>query len=649
MEHFPVWNKLPPMSSSGLSDDILWRNLLSSGTGGTPAQRAGQCFQEPKWVHINHAGVPATIEIDRSYLIRALRLRYRDLAAIDPTLPLPAPSVILVRARAIAINLDVGGAIRIIICENQVYVLSVPKASDPAVTSLPTENHPFVKWMCRCLRGGSTPSSANSMHNGIHETESSDIFEAFGGNTPPNSESADIMNADINNNSQNVAGSGRDDIYTVEVKPRRSRRHHHTNPSFDLDMPYELRALEVALTAALGILTAEVDELEKWGYPAVDCLLKSVDRETLEKVRKLKNWIDKLQEKVQRLVTEIGDLMKDDDDMADLYLARRAEAQGLLPLPQPGEARDHIDDQIERAAKKARHNSTVVFDDERGVDVDLDGDQRGIEHADVYEEEEAKDAKEKRAGEAFEDRQRARHEGRSRSRNNSKNHRRRGEERMEQRNRGQSRQGGGNGGSRGHHRNFEDHIDETYSTSDSLDSVDLEDEALSQAEEDFLLDQRTLDNGREEDFLRDQKSFDNGGTGTFFGASRFGRVDPHDIEEAEDLLETMFERSDMLLRRLSLLDEQCDDTEELLDLDLDQKRNELVGLNVVVSAMSMSFGFAAAIGGIFGMNLKNSELEEEAWVLVLVLVVMLSGSVVLLLIVLLYMKVKKLMFIPTTV
>lgn len=598
MENFPVWNKLPSMSPSGLSEDILWRHLLSSGTGGTPAQHA---FQEPQWIHINHAGVPTTIEIDRSYLIRALRLRYRDLAAIDPTLPLPAPSVILVRARAIAINLDVGGAIRIIICENQVYVLSVPKASDPCVTALPTENHPFVKWLCRCLKGSTT--SANLMLGKFHEMES-------------------------------VAKGGKSTIQ-AEVDPRQNHHyhdHHHTNQAFDIDMPYELRALEVALTAALGILTAEIDDLEKWGYPAIDCLLRCVDRDTLENVRNLKNGIDKLKEKVQRVVTEIGDLMKDDDDMADLYLARRAEAQGLLPLPQPGEVRDHIDDEIERGAKSAR-DTRALFDEERRIRMDFvdefDDDQKEIlkEHAAVYEDR----AREKKAGEAFDDRQRARHRDQNRNKRVKKTRGEGEEEKSKHRRRGLNRQqGGGTVGHphRGRRHNFEDiHSDESYSISDS--SIDLEDEALSQAEETFLRDQRSLDTG-----------------GSFFGAPR---VDPHEIEEAEDLLETMFERSDMLLRRLTLLDEQCDDTEELLDLDLDRKRNQLVGLNVVVSAMSMCFGFAAAIGGIFGMNLKNSELDEKGWVLVLVLILMMTGSVVLLLIVLIYMHRKKLMFIPTTV
>lgn len=630
MEHYPVWNKLPRVSSSGLSDDILWRHLLSSGTGETPAQRAGHCFQEPQWVHINHAGLPTTIEIDRSYLIRALRLRYRDLAAIDPTLPLPAPSVILVRARAIAVNLDVGGAIRIIICENQVYVLSVPKASDPAVTALPTENHPFVKWMCRCLKG-STASSANLMLGRIHEAESSKNFKELKGNTAASGESTGRINSNTNKNNSSVGGGGTArNTNEAEVYPHQNHRHHHhTNQAFDIDMPYELRALEVALTAALGILTAEIDELEEWGYPAVDSLLRCVDRDSLENVRKLKNGIDKLKAKVQRLVTEIGDLMEDDDDMADLYLGRRAEAQGLLPLPQPGEERDHIDDEIERGAKSAS-DDRVFFNEEIGVAVDDDDDddghddERGTEHA---ADDEGEARREKEVGDAFDDRQRARHRDRDRSRKINKS---RGEEGIEERRRGQSRQGG-TGTDRGRNRNFEDLADEASSIADSLHPVDLEDEALSQAEEAFLLRQRSLDNG-----------------GSFYGHGA-PRVDPHEIEEAEDLLETMFERSDMLLRRLSLLDERCEDTEALLDLDLDQKRNQLVGLNVVVSSMSMSFGFAAAVGGIFGMNLKNSELIDDGWVLTLVLSLMLIGSVVMLLIVGLYMHHKKLMFIPTTV
>jgi hypothetical protein len=635
-----AWNKLPSLSDSGLTDDLLWRHLLSSGTGETPAQRAGHSFREHQWVHINSVGDSNTIEIDRNYLIRALRLRYRDLAAIDPTLPLPAPSVILVRARAIAINLDVGGAIRLIICENQVYVLSVPKANDPAITSLPKQDHPFIKWMCSCLKNcRNTSCSVGNLLGKLPGDSSSDFFNA--NQALQNTTTTTDSNNKKDSNSNDKKSDGKEKVNFKNTIPTTTPEAYH--PHNNEDMPYELRALEVALTAALGILTAEIDELEGWGYPAVDKLLRQVNRESLENVRKLKNSIDKLKAKVQRLVTEIGDLMSDDDDMADLYLGRRAEALGLLPLPMPGEERDHIDDEIEE-----------------GVEEEEDSDSNGNGN-----ENSAREARDKQAEDAFDDRQKARHRDRDRERRHDRS---RGSELSglgggagggngfdeRRRGRGQGRRRGGNNSRYNYARpsvipnntrndGGDDDYDQ-FSIGESIHSIDLEDEALDAAEEAFLRRQRSIENAG---------IFGGpGGGGGYGGSSLFGgaaRVDPHDIEEAEDLLETMFERSDMLLRRLSLIDERCEDTEDLLELDLDQKRNQLVGLNVVLSAMSMSFGFSAAIGGIFGMNLKNTDLIQDGWVLAVVLAVMLSGSIGMIIAVGLYMWHKKLMFIPTAV
>ena len=66
-------------------------------------------------------------QVDKHELVHGWKLRYRDLVVVDPTIPLPMPSVLLVRARAILAHLDAGGAVRAIVAENQVLVLSLPK------------------------------------------------------------------------------------------------------------------------------------------------------------------------------------------------------------------------------------------------------------------------------------------------------------------------------------------------------------------------------------------------------------------------------------------------------------------------------------------------------------------------------------------
>lgn len=64
--------------------------------------------------------------MDKHVLVYELGVRYRDLLTLDPTLPLPFPAAILIRNRALIINLE---TVRMIICANQCYVLSVPDVS----------------------------------------------------------------------------------------------------------------------------------------------------------------------------------------------------------------------------------------------------------------------------------------------------------------------------------------------------------------------------------------------------------------------------------------------------------------------------------------------------------------------------------------
>lgn len=47
--------------------------------------------------------------------------RYRDLLTLDPSIPIPFPAAILIRPKALCVNLE---SVRMIICQNQCWVLS---------------------------------------------------------------------------------------------------------------------------------------------------------------------------------------------------------------------------------------------------------------------------------------------------------------------------------------------------------------------------------------------------------------------------------------------------------------------------------------------------------------------------------------------
>jgi hypothetical protein len=197
-------------------------------------------------------------------MVEILQLRYRDLVVVDPTLPVPVASVIFIRPKALVVNLDVGGSFRMIICENQCFILGLPGMTDTAITTLPTLDHPFVVSLSECLRRASQ-----------------NVFEDA------------------------------------------------------IGMPYELIVLETALNAAVGILTRDIEDFETKAIDQIEAMLKRVDRDTLEGIRKVKNHVDWLQSKVSKLQQEINEILEDDYDMMDMYLGRRSLNSGASPLRQP--------------------------------------------------------------------------------------------------------------------------------------------------------------------------------------------------------------------------------------------------------------------------------------------------------------------------
>ncbi|KAK0573783.1 hypothetical protein LWI29_013462 [Acer saccharum] len=89
------------------------------------------------------------------------------------------------------------------------------------------------------------------------------------------------------------------------------------------DLPFEFRALELALELTCHSLEAQVKELEIEIYPALDELTSSIDTLNLERVRRLKGQLLALTQRVQKVHDEIEHLMDDDGDMAEMYLTEK--------------------------------------------------------------------------------------------------------------------------------------------------------------------------------------------------------------------------------------------------------------------------------------------------------------------------------------
>ncbi|KAF6165041.1 hypothetical protein GIB67_000625 [Kingdonia uniflora] len=91
------------------------------------------------------------------------------------------------------------------------------------------------------------------------------------------------------------------------------------------DLPFEFRALELALELTCMSLDAQVKEQELEIYPVLDELASSISTSNLELVRRFKGHLLALTRRVQKVRNEIEHLMEDDGDMAEMYLTEKKE------------------------------------------------------------------------------------------------------------------------------------------------------------------------------------------------------------------------------------------------------------------------------------------------------------------------------------
>mmetsp|Transcript_13639 Transcript_13639/g.34420 ORF Transcript_13639/g.34420 Transcript_13639/m.34420 type:complete len:345 (-) Transcript_13639:346-1380(-) len=127
----------------------------------------------------------------------------------------------------------------------------------------------------------------------------------------------------------------------------------------------------------------------------------------------------------------------------------------------------------------------------------------------------------------------------------------------------------------------------------------------------------------------------------------WGGVDPHDIEGVEALLEAYFMQVDFSMSRLVILKERIDNTEDLINIELDSRRNELVALEVILTTLTLVFSIISAVGGVFGMNLKSG-IEEDPYAFYIVTALSIAAAVSAFLAIIIYCRQKRLMFMGVT-
>ncbi|PON89324.1 Mg2+ transporter protein, Zinc transport protein [Trema orientale] len=256
---------LPPKPASAIN--LRESSFRPSASGRQPFQgvdvvglkKRGQGIRS--WIRVDSSGNSQIIEVDKFTMMRRCDLPARDLRLLDPLFVYP--STILGREKAIVVNLE---QIRCIITADEVLILN----------SLDSYVLQYVVELQRRLTT-----------TGVAEVWQSDNAELS-------------RRRGSRNFVDNVFGN--------------------TSPDY---LPFEFRALEVALEAACTFLDSQAAELEIEAYPLLDELTSKISTLNLERVRRLKSRLVALTRRVQKVRDEIEQLMDDDGDMAEMYLTEK--------------------------------------------------------------------------------------------------------------------------------------------------------------------------------------------------------------------------------------------------------------------------------------------------------------------------------------
>ncbi|KAJ4887653.1 Magnesium transporter MRS2-2 [Raphanus sativus] len=91
------------------------------------------------------------------------------------------------------------------------------------------------------------------------------------------------------------------------------------------------------------------------------------------------------------------------------------------------------------------------------------------------------------------------------------------------------------------------------------------------------------------------------------------REDENDIEQLEMLLEAYFMQIDSTFNKLTTLREYIDDTDDYINIQMDNHRNELIKLEVVLSSGTVCSAFYSLVAGIFGMNIPYTWNDNHGY------------------------------------
>lgn len=92
------------------------------------------------------------------------------------------------------------------------------------------------------------------------------------------------------------------------------------------------------------------------------------------------------------------------------------------------------------------------------------------------------------------------------------------------------------------------------------------------------------------------------------------RGDENDVEELEMLLEAYFMQIDGTLNKLTTLREYIDDTEDYINIQLDNHRNQLIQLELFLSSGTVCLSIYSLVAAIFGMNIPYTWNNDHGYI-----------------------------------
>ncbi|KAK4405812.1 Magnesium transporter MRS2-I [Sesamum angolense] len=87
----------------------------------------------------------------------------------------------------------------------------------------------------------------------------------------------------------------------------------------------------------------------------------------------------------------------------------------------------------------------------------------------------------------------------------------------------------------------------------------------------------------------------------------------NDVEELEMLLEAYFMQIDGTLNKLTTLREYIDNTEDYINIQLDNHRNQLIQLELFLSSGTVCLSIYSLVAGIFGMNIPYTWNDDHGY------------------------------------